>query len=244
MHQVAGGRQQLEAEHEREEAAEHEHERDRDQVEDRDPLVVLGEQPRPDAVVGVEVVGRRHEPVFPCAAAAPAALGVGAERLDVGDQLQDLLLAELPLEGRHDRLEARHDLGLRVQDRLAQVVVVGRRPCCRPASVDRRADEAGERRDRARRPRLMAGDAAELARRAPRPPAASDARARRRRRDRRRAAPHRRARPGSRPAPSRRPGRSSRSAPCRSTRRRRGGSCPPWSPRTRSWCSGPGRRPA
>ena len=56
---VGLGRQQLEPDGAREQAAEHEHDRDRDQVEERDPLVVDGEEPRADAVVGVEVVDAR-----------------------------------------------------------------------------------------------------------------------------------------------------------------------------------------
>src|SRR6185436_5025460 len=52
-------RQQLEADAGGEEAAEGEEDEDGDQIEHRDPLVVLGEQPRGDAVVGVEVVAAR-----------------------------------------------------------------------------------------------------------------------------------------------------------------------------------------
>src|ERR1043165_2944193 len=39
-----------------------------------------------------------------------------AERADVGDELKDLLLAQLSAEGRHDRLEADRELRLRVED--------------------------------------------------------------------------------------------------------------------------------
>src|SRR5579863_4676485 len=46
------------------------------------------------------------------------------QTLDVGDDLTDLGVADLPPEGRHDRAEARDDLRLRVEDRLADVVLV------------------------------------------------------------------------------------------------------------------------
>src|ERR1051325_3454367 len=54
--EIALRRQQLEADHRREDAADGEHHRDHDQVEDCDPLVVDREQPRANAVVGVEIV--------------------------------------------------------------------------------------------------------------------------------------------------------------------------------------------
>src|SRR5689334_21490463 len=49
----------------------------------------------------------------------------GAQRADEGDELQDLLLAHLVLEARHDRLIAGDDLGPGVEDRFAQVLLVG-----------------------------------------------------------------------------------------------------------------------
>src|SRR5262245_55649807 len=47
------------------------------------------------------------------------------KRLDEGDESVQLLLGDLALEGGHQRLEAGHQLGPRVEDRLAEVVVVG-----------------------------------------------------------------------------------------------------------------------
>ena len=61
LHQVAFGRDELHADHDREEPAEEKHQRDRDQIEKRDALVVGGEQPRFPAVVRVEVVHRRFD---------------------------------------------------------------------------------------------------------------------------------------------------------------------------------------
>ena len=104
------------------------------EVQQRDALVVLRQQPRREAVAVVQVVQRFHKlcSCAPCGGVAEfgrlrprgAALGWLSDS-HVGDQLQQLLLADQALEGRHDRLEARHDLGLRVQDRLADVGLVG-----------------------------------------------------------------------------------------------------------------------
>ena len=58
LHQVACGRQQLEANRNGEETADHEHDGDRHQVEERDALVVGRQQPRLHAVVDVQVVDR------------------------------------------------------------------------------------------------------------------------------------------------------------------------------------------
>ena len=54
--QVTRGRQQLQADHHGEESAQPEHRGDRDQVQDRDPLMIGGQQPRLDAVVGIQVI--------------------------------------------------------------------------------------------------------------------------------------------------------------------------------------------
>src|SRR5947209_6555376 len=56
LYQVSRRSQQLQADQEGEKAANKEEERNRDQIEQRDPLVVRGEQPRPDAVVLVQIV--------------------------------------------------------------------------------------------------------------------------------------------------------------------------------------------
>ena len=56
---------------------------------------------------------------------AAGAAACRSSDFDVGDQLQQLLFGHQPLERRHDRLEAGHDLRLRVQDRLAEVGLVG-----------------------------------------------------------------------------------------------------------------------
>ena len=57
LQEVAFRRQQLEADEHGEDTAEREEGGDRDQVEDRDPLVVPGQQPRLPAVAVVEVAG-------------------------------------------------------------------------------------------------------------------------------------------------------------------------------------------
>src|SRR5271165_6207299 len=48
----------------------------------------------------------------------------GRQRLHVTHQRPQALFRNLPLERRHDWLEARDDLGLRVQYRLADVILV------------------------------------------------------------------------------------------------------------------------
>src|SRR4051794_21819964 len=63
-----------------------------------------------------------RDPVHRAALHRRAVAGLGAaEALDVRDQLDELLLAELLAEAGHDRLVAGHDLGAGVDDRLAQV---------------------------------------------------------------------------------------------------------------------------
>ncbi len=57
LQEVAGRRGELEPDQRRHQAAEREEDGDRDEVEHGDALVVLGEQPRAHAVLGVEVVG-------------------------------------------------------------------------------------------------------------------------------------------------------------------------------------------
>ena len=54
--QVTSRGEQLQADQHGEEAADPEHHGDRDEIKDRDALVVCGQQPRLDAVVGVQVV--------------------------------------------------------------------------------------------------------------------------------------------------------------------------------------------
>jgi len=58
LHQVAERRQKLKPDGRGVGAADGEEEGHADQVEDGDPLVILRQQPRLDAVVGVEVVDR------------------------------------------------------------------------------------------------------------------------------------------------------------------------------------------
>src|SRR5207249_1206697 len=52
-------------------------------------------------------------------------LRLGAERLDVLNQLQQLFFGNEALKRGHDRLEARGDLRARIEDRLADVALVG-----------------------------------------------------------------------------------------------------------------------
>ena len=54
-HQVARRSQQLQPDHPRKEAADKEEDRDRDQVQDRDPLVISGQQPALQAVFLVQI---------------------------------------------------------------------------------------------------------------------------------------------------------------------------------------------
>src|SRR5690606_140031 len=46
------------------------------------------------------------------------------QTLDVGDELADVVLADLALEARHDRLVAGHHLRGRLEDRVTDVVLV------------------------------------------------------------------------------------------------------------------------
>src|SRR6185437_13819095 len=48
-----------------------------------------------------------------------------ARGLEVGDDVEDLRLAHLAREARHDRVVARHHVALRKQDRVADVRLVG-----------------------------------------------------------------------------------------------------------------------
>ncbi len=56
LHQVTDRREQFEADEEREESADEKEERDRDEVEQGNPLVVGGKQPRPDSVFLIEII--------------------------------------------------------------------------------------------------------------------------------------------------------------------------------------------
>ena len=58
LDEVALRRRELEADADRHEAAEEEEDRDRDQIHDRDPLVVLRQQPRLEAVAVVQIMTR------------------------------------------------------------------------------------------------------------------------------------------------------------------------------------------
>ena len=58
LHQVARRSEQFQPDQQREEPADKEEERDRNQVQQRDALVVRGQQPRPDAVLLVQIFSR------------------------------------------------------------------------------------------------------------------------------------------------------------------------------------------
>src|SRR6185312_14682654 len=51
--------------------------------------------------------------------------GGRAQRLDISDQLHNLVLAELAGIGRHDRRIAGHDLLVRQQDRIPDIAFIG-----------------------------------------------------------------------------------------------------------------------
>ena len=116
------------------EPAEEEEGGDRDQVQQRDALVVFRQQPRRETVAVVDVIQGRHVLLHRRASARlrhrrrcrtrARSCPLLAQRLHVGDQLQQLFLADQALEGRHDRLEPGDDLGLRIDDRLADVRLV------------------------------------------------------------------------------------------------------------------------
>ena len=94
------------------------------EVQQRDPLVVAGQQPRLEAVAVVQIVqagcGGVHSvltsvaPVRALASASrpgPRCGRTRRHRLHVRNQLQQLFLGHEALERRHDRLEARDNLG-------------------------------------------------------------------------------------------------------------------------------------
>ena len=56
LHQIAGRSQQLQADQQGEKSADEEEERDRHQIQQRNPLVVGGEQPGLDAVFLVQII--------------------------------------------------------------------------------------------------------------------------------------------------------------------------------------------
>ena len=179
-----------------------------------------------EAVAVVQVVhavfhGRVLVPWVGCGAGVvPAAAGGGAagwpSDLHVRDELQQLLLADHALERRHDRLEARRRPSPAGSGSTRGGRPRRRRPSRRPCSCTVLSEQPRQRAARgpARRrwwqvmqPRSVnsfspaaAGD----------PPARAAARAR----------------PGSRSAPSRSTQPIIPSASCRSTRRRRGDTCP------------------
>ena len=195
-HEVAGRRRQLEADQHRERAAEEEEERDAGQVEQRDALVVARQQPRLDAVAVVQIVTRRQRcSVWPWLSCLH--LRQRLQRLDVLDQLEQLLLADQPLERRHDRLEAGGDLRRRVENRFADVRLVDASPSRRSAASTVLPNRPSQHRAAALRVGPMAGVAGEVREQLLRRPTRAILPARRRS-----------ATPGSRSAPSRRPRRS------------------------------------
>ncbi len=162
-HDVAGRGGELEAHQRRRRAADEEEAGDRDRIEDGDALVVVGGEPRAQRESRVEVARRRvraqrrasgRTSLSPRWARGSVLIGDGprgGEALDVGDQVEDLVLLDLPGEGRHDRGVAGGELLRRQQDRIAHVALVGDdRPSVR--EVHRPPEEPGEvRRVHARR---------------------------------------------------------------------------------------------
>ena len=121
-------------------ASEEEGGEDRDQIEHPDPLVIQGAEPGAEPVAVREVVvlaprekagvasaGRAHC----CASSNPVQIGArraGAspglrtpprslQCLQILDDLGDLLVRHPPLVGRHDRVESRHHLRRRIENR-------------------------------------------------------------------------------------------------------------------------------
>ena len=84
-----------------------------------------------------------------------------AERPDVRDQLKQLLLGDQSLERRHDRLEARDDLGLWIHDRLPDVGLVGQDRAA-ALKLHRLAVHAGQHRSPPLRVPHVAGMADEI----------------------------------------------------------------------------------
>src|SRR5262245_18552651 len=83
------------------------------------------------------------------------------KRLDVCDQRQCLFFGHLPSKGRHDRLEARSNFGLRIQNRLANICFVEHRRSTADKS-NGSAVEAAERGTSMTPARLVATGAVEL----------------------------------------------------------------------------------
>ena len=96
-------------------SADKEKQRDADEIKNGDALVVGREKPRSEAVVFGQVVS----------SALIAALRFAGERFDVSDDLHDLVFGYLALVGRHQRLIAGGDLRAGLEDRIADVALVG-----------------------------------------------------------------------------------------------------------------------
>src|SRR3954465_10248804 len=75
--------------------------------------------------------------------------GAARERLDVLDEAQEIVFVDEPLKGRHQRLEARDELHLRRENRLAQIALVSHDGLA-VGQLDLRSKDALQRRSAAR----------------------------------------------------------------------------------------------
>src|SRR6202521_1475612 len=137
--QVTRRREQVDADHRGEDAAHKEKERDRTEIEQGDALMVRGKQPRTEAVRGVQIIlmrqfvdlrwrRRAHDLFIPRGRRDSGTFGgyrLRLQRLNVGDQSEDLLLRQLPLKWRHQRLIRGHNLCIGLQNRLPNIGLVG-----------------------------------------------------------------------------------------------------------------------
>ena len=141
-HEVTRRREQFHADHGGESAAQEKEQGNGGQVEQADALVVFGEQPGFETVALIEVMfaflycrGNHNVLLLPPQLRKSERLSRGsrgrfltrfvAQPLDVFHELHHVLFGDLPLIRGHQRTVAGHDLGLRLEDRLADVGFVG-----------------------------------------------------------------------------------------------------------------------
>ena len=123
--QIALRRGELQPDDRRRRAADEEEQRDAGEIKHGDALVVGGEEPGAQAVVLGEIIARRR---------SSRRLRRIGQRLDVGDDPDELVLGDLAFIGRHQRLITRGDLAARLEDRIADIALVGDLDRCRRSS--------------------------------------------------------------------------------------------------------------
>ena len=126
-------REQFEPDQRRRRAADEKESGDHQSVEERDALVVGGEQPFAEspalrieiAASGARALGKRRDRRGKRRSSERS--GAQGQRADIGGQFEDLRVVDLALERRHDRVVAGRRVGLRIENPIAQIDVVDKR---------------------------------------------------------------------------------------------------------------------